>query len=74
MATGFLSTNRGTADTSNNVTVGTSAPTADFYFAIDLATHSPTKKDAIKALRKFERYILDNGLPAGETGVDLPVL
>lgn len=74
MASGYLSTNRGTPDTSNNVTEGSSAPSADFYFAIDLSTHSPTKKDAIKALRKFERYLLDNGLPAGEIGVNIPVL
>lgn len=71
MAQQFLSLNRG--QNLQNVLTATSAPTADIYLQI-LSTHSPTREDVILAMRLFEQYIIGNGLPTGETGVNLPVL
>jgi hypothetical protein len=57
-----------------DVAVATSAPTADFYFQVLTTTYKPTKEQCIMALRQFERYLISNGVPAGNVGVDLPVL
>lgn len=75
MATYFYSINRGQTQQTGNVLIATAAPTADTYVQIS-TTNSPTRKDAIKALRAIEKYILSNGLPGGASniGVDLPVL
>jgi hypothetical protein len=74
MAQNFLSINRGQAGgTPGNVLVATSAPTADMYLQI-LTTHNPTREDVLLALDNFRMYILSNGIPGGETGVDLPPL
>lgn len=75
MAQQYLSINRGQGQQSGLVLVATAAPTADVFVQI-LTTHSPTRKDAVLALRAIEKYILSNGVPGGSSniGVDLPVL
>lgn len=57
-----------------NVVAGSTVPSNDFYFQILTTTFKPTKKQAIKALKQFERYLLSNGVSAGQAGVNLPVL
>jgi hypothetical protein len=71
MTTWYLGMNRGQIHP-GQITVGTSLQSADFNLAI-LSTNTPKKEDVILALRNFEMYILANGMPAGQTGVDLPV-
>lgn len=74
MAQQFLSINLGQPTMQpGNILVATSAPTADVYVQI-LTTNSPTRKDVLLALRQIRAYILSNGVPAGETGVDMPPL
>lgn len=72
MAQQFLSINRGQLDGQlGNVTTGTSAPSTDFYFQI-LSTNSPTKFDAIRAMKMFIAFIESNGAPSGSPGTNLP--
>ena len=74
MAQQFLSINRGQAGGNiGNVVPATSVPTADFYLQI-LTTNSPTRKDVLLALDDFKQYILSNGIPGGQAGVDFPPL
>ena len=74
MAQYFLSINRGQLDAATgNVTVGTSAPTADMYLQI-LTTNNPTRKDVILAMRAFENYLNSDGVAGGQRGVDIPPL
>lgn len=69
----FYSINRGKTQQTGNVLIATSAPTADTYVQIS-TTNSPTRLDAILAVRAIEKYILSNGLPGGNIGTDLPPL
>ena len=73
MAQYFYSINRGQTQQTGNVLVATAAPAADIYLQI-LTTNNPTRNDAIQQLRAIEKYILSNGLPGGQIGVDLPPL
>ena len=72
MANQFIAINKGVSQV-NLITVATSTQSKDFELNIS-TTHTPTKEDVILALNLIRQYILSNGLPAGETGVDLPVL
>lgn len=71
MATYFISDSRGDTKSISNMAVATSAPSADLYLQI-LTTNNPTKEDVVLFLNRLRQYILSNGLPAGQTGVDLP--
>lgn len=67
----YGTTKAGASGDDSKVTVGTSAPSTDFYFQI-LTTNSPSKKDALLALKQFMRHIESNGIMAGQFGVDQP--
>lgn len=72
MAQQFLSVNKGQLDDRlGNITTGTSAPSADFYFQI-LSTNTPSKFDAIRAMKMMIHFIESNGLPSGSPGTNLP--
>ena len=47
--------------------------TADFVLAI-LATNTPTRKDAIRAMEAIKNYLLSDGVAGGQRGTDLPIL
>lgn len=74
MAQQFLSINRGQNNAQlGNVLVATSAPSADVYVQI-LTTHTPTREDVLLSLDSIKMYILSNGVPGGQAGVDMPPL
>lgn len=65
----YSNSKSGASADDSKVAIATSAPSADFYFQI-LSTNSPTKKDAILALKQFIRHIESNGIMIGQFGVD----
>lgn len=72
MATYYLSSNRGKKQTPQDITAGTSVPSADFYFFTSTA-NNPTKNDQILFLDAVRDYILTNGVgTTAGPGVDLP--
>jgi hypothetical protein len=73
MATYFLSLNRGQGQNTSKVAIATAAPSTDCYLQINTAANQ-TKMDVIVAIETFKKYILGNGIPGGQPGVDLPPL
>lgn len=72
MASHYFSTNKGVEGfTKDDITRGTSsASTDDFEFRI-LDTHTPSRLDALKALKAFERLFESSaGDPMGTTFPD----
>jgi hypothetical protein len=70
MADYFYAVNKGNSDNPQGVTVGTATANLDIELHVN-TTHTPTKKDVIRALRTFEQLILGNGVgTATGPGVD----
>lgn len=67
----YSNSKAGASGDDSKVTIGTSAPSADFYVQI-LSTNSPSKKDAILFLEQMIRHIASNGIMTGQTGTDQP--
>jgi len=73
MTTYFLSINRGQGQNPSKVAIATSAPSADTYVQIN-STANQTKEDVMLGLKAIEMYLLSNGIPGGQAGVDMPPL
>jgi hypothetical protein len=69
MASQFIGLNRG--QTLKDVVTGTSTQSTDFELRIDTGKSS-TKLDTQLAMDILHQYIISNGLPDGQTGVNLP--
>jgi len=73
MAGFFIAANRG--QTLKDVVVGTSTQSKDMELQITSgSTIGLTKQDVMLFIDILEQYIISNGLPDGQVGVDLPPL
>lgn len=71
MASNFIGITRG--GNLQSVVVNTVTNGSDIELRYDTGKGS-TKEDIVLALKNLTSYILSNGLPLGQTGVDMPKL